>query len=263
MPRSRHPIRSRRPARLAAASACAALLVPVAACSAGGADDGGGSASLRVLAAASLTDVFEAAGSAYEEEHPDIDVEFSFAGSQELAAQVEQGIPADVLVTADTATMESVADHTGESTVIARNALTIVTPPDDPGGVEGLADLADPGLRLVLAAPEVPAGRYGRQVLDAAGVDAAPDSQEPNVRAVLSKVRLGEADAGLVYVTDAAAAGAAVRTVPVPAGRNAVAAYPAAPLAGSEQPGAAADFVDWLGAAEARGILADAGFLAP
>ncbi len=219
--------------------------------------------SLRILAAASLTGVFEAAGEAYEEEHPDVDVEFSFAGSQELAAQVEQGIPADVLVTADTATMESVADHTGDSSVIARNALTIVTPPDDPGGVAGLDDLADPALRLVLAAPEVPAGRYGRQILDAAGVAAVPDSQEPNVRAVLSKVRLGEADAGLVYVTDAAAAGDAVRTVPVPAERNVVAAYPAATLESSEQPGAAQDFVDWLGAEEARDILAEAGFLLP
>ncbi|MFR9724073.1 molybdate ABC transporter substrate-binding protein [Streptomyces sp. MS19] len=225
---------------------------------------GGGSVELTVLAAASLTDVFEDAQEVYEDANPQVTLRFSFAGSQELAAQVREGAPADVLVTADTTTMDGVADLTDGPAVFARNALTLVTPPDDPGGVDGLADLADPDLRLVLAAPEVPAGRYGREILDRLGIDARPDSEEPNVRAVLGKVELGEADAGLVYVTDATAAGEdAVRAVPIPEEDNVLAEYPAAAVADSENADAAQDFVDWLLTDEAREVLAGAGFLAP
>ncbi|MFI7272530.1 molybdate ABC transporter substrate-binding protein [Streptomyces sp. NPDC049879] len=225
---------------------------------------GGGSVELTVLAAASLTDVFEDAKEVYEDANPQVSLRFSFAGSQELAAQVQEGAPADVLVTADTTTMDGVADLTDDPAVIARNALTLVTPPDDPGGVDELADLADEDLRLVLAAPEVPAGRYGREILDRLGIDARPDSEEPNVRAVLGKVELGEADAGLVYVTDATAAGAdAVRAVPIPEEDNVLAAYPAAAVTDSENADAAQDFVDWLLTDEAQEVLAGAGFLAP
>ncbi|WP_052851605.1 molybdate ABC transporter substrate-binding protein [Streptomyces avicenniae] len=228
------------------------------------ASGGGESVELTVLAAASLTDVFEDAAEVYEAANDGVTLTFSFAGSQELAAQVQEGVPADVLVTADTTTMDGVADLTEDPSVIARNALTLVTPPDDPGGVDDLTDLADSDLRLVLAAPEVPAGRYGREILDALGIDAQPDSEEPNVRAVLSKVELGEADAGLVYVTDATAAGEdAVRTVPIPEEDNVLAAYPAAALTESENAEAAADFVEWLLSDEAQAVLADAGFLAP
>ncbi|WP_255307934.1 molybdate ABC transporter substrate-binding protein [Streptomyces marincola] len=248
-----------------AAAACAALLLALTACGTGGGDDaaGGEGASLTVLAAASLTDAFGVLGERYERERPGADLTFSFAGSQELAAQVTQGVPADVLVTADTETMDGLAGRTEEPVVIARNELALVTPPDDPGGVRGLADLADPGLRLVLAAPEVPAGRYGQRVLDAAGIEAAADSQEPSVRAVLSKVRLGEADAGLVYATDAVAAGDDVRTVPLPEEHNIVATYPAAALTGSQHPDEARDFAAWLGSDAARAALADAGFGLP
>ncbi|KAB8171254.1 molybdate ABC transporter substrate-binding protein [Streptomyces sp. 3MP-14] len=231
--------------------------------SGGGGADGGSEVTLTVLAAASLTDVFEEAGAAYEAENPGTTLRFSFAGSQELVAQLDGGAPADVLVTADTDTMASAAELTGEPSVIARNALTIVTPPDNPAGVDGLADLADPELRLVLAAPEVPAGRYGQEILAAAGVAAEPDSLEANVRAVLGKVQLGEADAGLVYVTDATVAGDEVHVVPIPEDQNVVAEYPAAALNDSEHPDEAAAFVAWLNEEAARGLLAEAGFLAP
>lgn len=153
-------------------------------------------------------------------------------------------------------------DH-GAPAVIARNELVIVTPPGNPAGVTDLAGLGRDGLRLVLAAPEVPAGRYGEEILDRAGVTVTPVSQEPNVRAVLSKVRLAEADAGLVYATDAASAGDAVDTFPIPAGQNVVAEYPAAVLNSTAHPDEAAAFVAWLGSAPAQELLTDAGFAAP
>lgn len=250
--------------RLLAGAALSAVLL--AGCGSGSDSDGAngtGSTGLTVLAAASLTDVFTEAADRFAQEHEGVTVEFSFAGSQELAAQIQQGVPADAVVTADTATMESVAEETGEPAVIARNELVIVTPPGNPAGVEDLTDLAQDGLRLVLAAPEVPVGRYGEEILDRAGVSVTPVSQEPNVRAVLSKVRLGEADAGLVYATDAASAGEDVLTFPIPAEQNVIAAYPAAVLNTSEHPDEAAAFVAWLGTEPARELLTAAGFVTP
>ncbi|MFE6036845.1 molybdate ABC transporter substrate-binding protein [Streptomyces sp. NPDC056452] len=258
--------------RTAAAILTAALLVPLAAC---GSDDdkkdsgdkgtasGAPKADLTVLAASSLTDVFKTAGAAYEKEHPGTEVTFSFAGSQELAAQVKQGAPADALVTADTKTMDGLKSDTGTPTVIAKNRLVIATGKGNPEKVESLKDLADPDLKVVLAAPEVPVGRYSKQILDAQKIEVKPVSQEPNVRAVLSKVELGEADAGLVYRTDAATATDKVDAVDIPDAQNAVASYPAATLKTSRNGEAAAAFVTWLSTPEAQKILAAAGFQQP
>ncbi|MFJ9030673.1 molybdate ABC transporter substrate-binding protein [Streptomyces sp. NPDC102274] len=256
----------------------AALLVPLAAC--GGESDskkdaGAGSTSaeespsgaqaadLTVLAAASLTDVFKTAGAAYEKANPGTKVTFSFAGSQELAAQVKQGAPADALVTADTKTMDGLRGDTGSPEIIAKNRLVIATGEGNPDRIESLKDLADPKLKVVLAAPEVPVGRYSEQVLDAQKIVVKPVSQEPNVRAVLSKVELGEADAGIVYKTDAATATDKVDAITIPDARNAIADYPAATLKTSEHTEAAAAFVSWLSGPEAQKILQDAGFQKP
>ncbi|MFF2187612.1 molybdate ABC transporter substrate-binding protein [Streptomyces sp. NPDC058155] len=261
--------------RAAATALTAALLVPLTAC--GGSDSdksdagakstesaaGTPKAELTVLAASSLTDVFTTAGAAYEKENPGTKVTFSFAGSQELAAQVEQGAPADALVTADTKTMDGLKDDTGTPTVIAKNRLVIATGEGNPEKIENLKDLADTKLKVVLAAPEVPVGRYSEQVLDAQKIDVKPVSQEPNVRAVLSKVELGEADAGIVYKTDAATATDKVDAIEIPDAQNAVAEYPAATLKTSEHAEAAAAFVAWLSSPEARKLLQDAGFQQP
>lgn len=264
--------------RAAAAALTAALLVPVlSAC--GSSDDkkpaaasvspaAPGSAqtkaaNLTVLAASSLTDVFKTAGAAYEKAHPGTKVTFSFAGSQELAAQVEQGAPADALVTADTKTMDGLKAETNDASVIAKNRLVIATGKGNPFKVDELKDLADSKIKVVLAAPEVPVGRYSKQILEAQKIEVKPVSQEPNVRAVLSKVELGEADAGLVYKTDSARSGDKVVAVEIPDAQNAVASYPAASLKQSKNAEAAAAFVAWLSTPEAQKILQDAGFQKP
>ncbi|MEU2025560.1 molybdate ABC transporter substrate-binding protein [Streptomyces sp. NPDC016469] len=248
--------------RAAASLVVVGLLTPLTAC---GGDDGTGDTAtdLTVLAASSLTDVFKEAGAAYEKEHPGTKVTFSFAGSQELAAQVRQGAPADALVTADTKTMDGLKSDTGAPTVIAKNRLVIATGKGNPEKVGNLTDLADPGLKVVLAAPEVPVGRYSRQILDAQKITVKPVSQEPNVRAVLSKVELGEADAGLVYKTDVASAEGKVDSVDIPDGQNAVASYPAATLKTGKHGAAAEAFVTWLSSPGARKILTGAGFQQP
>ncbi|MFG2925616.1 molybdate ABC transporter substrate-binding protein [Streptomyces sp. NPDC048305] len=258
----------------AVALLAAALWVPLSACGnddtsktsraeAAPAGSAAPQADLAVLAASSLTDVFKTAGSAYEEKNPGTEIRFSFAGSQELAAQVKQGSPADVVVTADTATMDGLKADVDTPTVIATNRLVIATGEGNPEKVENLRDLADPDLTVVLAAPEVPAGRYSQQILEAQNVNVKPVPLEPNVRAVLSKIELGEADAGLVYKTDAESVPGKVDAIEIPTDQNAIAEYPAAVIKSSESPAAAAAFVKWLSSTEAQKILRDAGVQKP
>lgn len=255
--------------RRLARPATAALLAAVSAALAVGLGGCGGSGradnrvTLTVLAASSLTDAADGLTTAYGRTEPGVRLRFSLAGSQELASQVRQGAPADVIVTADEKTMTGLGDDVRDATVVAHNRLTIVVGKGNPKHVTGLADLARHDVVTVLAAPQVPVGRYSRAALAAAGVTLTPASEEPDVRAVLTRVRLGEADAGIVYVTDARSAGSDVTTVPIPAAFDQAATYPAAVVAASEHRAAAAAFVRWLASPAGTQVLARSGFEGP
>jgi molybdate transport system substrate-binding protein len=260
----------RRPAGRSAPTLPVLLLVvalPLLAGACGGSASSSGNASpqteIRVFAAASLTDAFTKLGTDFSAAHPGVKVAFNFAGSQDLVAQLQQGAPADVLATADTATMDKVADAVGTPQVFASNKLEIAVGPGNPKQITGLADLADSDLEVVLAAPEVPAGKYAQQVLDKAGVDVKPVSLEENVKGVVTKVSLGEADAGIVYVTDVTAAKGKVDGVVIPESQNVIATYPIAVVKASERTQDAQSFVDMVLSSQGQETLQSFGFLPP
>jgi molybdate transport system substrate-binding protein len=220
---------------------------------------------LRVFAAASLTQPFRALEVPWRAAPDHAPLELQFAGSSTLATQLEEGAVADVLATADEPTMQRVADKglVAKPALFARNRLVIAIEKGNPKHVAKLADLARPDLVVVLAAPEVPAGRYARRMLDAAHVTVAARSLEENVKAVLTKVALGEADAGVVYVTDVRAAADEVEAVAVPEAASVEVGYWIAPLAKAPQPAAARAFVDLVLGSQGRGALEKAGFALP
>nr|WP_297425716.1 molybdate ABC transporter substrate-binding protein [uncultured Actinotalea sp.] len=219
---------------------------------------------LVVLAAASLTDVLPPVVAAFEAEQG-VAVTVSLAGSAELVAQLLAGAPVDVIVTASEAAMAPALDAGAvtEVTPLARNRPVVVVPAGNPGRVTSLADLADPALLVALCAPQVPCGAAAQAYLDAQGVTAAADTLDGDVRAVLTRVRLGEVDAGIVYRTDALAAGDAVETVPGPDVAAAGTTYLVAVPVDAPRPRTAAAFVDHLQSPATREVLADAGFAAP
>jgi molybdate transport system substrate-binding protein len=255
MPRSR--------TRLAAMLAAGALLL--AGC--GGDDSSGGSspapAELKVFAAASLTVAYTELGERFTAANGGAKVTFNFAGSQALATQIQQGAPADVFASADLANMDKVKDLTGTPRNFASNRLQIVVEQGNPRNVQSLDDLAAGNLKVVLAAPEVPAGRYAAEVLGKAGVTVKPVSEEDNVKAVVTKVSLGEADAGIVYVTDVAAGGDKVEGIGIPESQNVLAIYPIATVSESRSPGQAQAFMDLVLSAEGQQVLRANGFLPP
>lgn len=229
---------------------------------------------LTVYAAASLTNAFEEIGKAFEAANPGVTVEFNFAGSQTLRTQIEQGAQADVFASANAKEMDTLV--TGKfipadsAKIFLTNQLLVIMPADNPAGLTALADLAKPGLKVVLAAKEVPVGNYALQVLDK--LDAAQGtgfkdkvlanvvSYENDVKQVVAKVQLGEADAGIVYSSDAVAA-PELQTIDVPAENNIVARYPLAALTNSRNPELAQAFIAYVLSAEGQSVLQKWGFL--
>lgn len=248
--------------RLLAVGASALLLA--AAC---GDDEAGGTAdsTITVFAAASLTDAFEELGAAFEDLHPGTSVELNFAGSSALRVQILEGAPADVFASADTSNMDQVVEGgaAAGAEVFAENRLQIAVPAGNPAGVTGLADFADGDLLMGLCAAEVPCGGLGREALAKAGVTPSVDTNEPDVRSLLTKVGAGELDAGIVYATDVIAAGDAVDGVDIPEGHNVVATYPIAALTESGDRELAEAFVAFVLSPQAQEILASHGFGTP
>lgn len=233
---------------------------------------------LTVFAAASLTDAFTEIGKKYETEHPGVKVSFNFAGSQQLAQQITLGAPADVFASANEKQLLAAAEagrvNDTQIKKFASNRLVVIYPKDNPAGLETLQDLSKPNLKLVLADASVPVGAYSLEFLDKASQDSAFDpgfkeqvlknvvSNEENVRAVLSKVALGEADAGIVYTSDISAAMAGqVSNLEIPDSLNVPASYVIAPLVDSPQIKAAQDFIDLLLSPEGQSILSRYGFI--
>ncbi len=254
------PVRAR---RVAAVAAVALLALPLAAC--GGNDDDAKDQTLTVFAAASLTTTFEELEKQFEDDNPGVDVKFSFGGSSDLVAQITEGAEADVFASADTATMEKLVEADladGGPQEFATNTLVIAVPPGNPAGVETLQDLTEDGLQLVLCAPEVPCGSAAQKVADAAGLTFSPVSEEQSVTDVLAKVEAGEADAGLVYVTDATSAGDKVESIDFTESADVVNHYPIVAVEGSDNADLAQKWID-LVLGDGRAVLTAAGFGPP
>jgi molybdate transport system substrate-binding protein len=221
--------------------------------------------SITVLAAASLKGSFKAIGAGFEAANPGTTVTFSFGASSTLAQQITQGAPADVFASASQKNMQQVVDAkaAGESAAFARNMLEIAVPTDNPAKIANLQDLARPGVKVALCQPQVPCGDLAQQVLAKAQVAVTPATLEADVKATLTKVQLGEVDAGLVYVTDVKAAGDKVTGIPIPADVNLATTYPIAVLSGSRNPALAKAFVQYVLSGAGKAELTRAGFEAP
>jgi len=221
---------------------------------------------VTVFAAASLAAAFTEIGDAFMVEYPDAEVVFNFAASSELVTQIGEGAPADVYASADQSNMAELVDAAGNTTepvVFARNRLEIIVGPGNPTGITGVADLGDQDLIVVTCAPEVPCGTYASVVFANAEVTVTPKSLEENVKAVVSKVTLGEADAGIVYRTDVIAAGPDAAGVAIPNDINVVAEYPLAVTSEATNPDGAQAYIDFVLSEQGQAILESYGFLAP
>jgi molybdate transport system substrate-binding protein len=220
---------------------------------------------VRVFAAASLTAAFKAVGAAFEAKHPGTKVELNFAGSPTLVQQIREGAPADVFAAADLDNMQRLVDANavGQPEIFARNVLQIAVAKGNPERIAGLADLTRPGLTVVLCGETVPCGRYAREAFQRAGLTPPVGSRELDVKAVLSKVTLGEADAGIAYVTDVRAAADKVEGVGIAAAHDVTARYPIAVVREAAAPETARLFVDFVLSEPGRTILGELGFLNP
>lgn len=235
---------------------------PQAATSGGSTVTGG----VTVFAAASLTESFTKLGKGFEAANPGVQVTFNFAGSSALATQINQGAPADVFASAAPANMKTVTDAAGgEGTpaTFVKNQLVIAVPKGNPKAVNGLADLTKPGVKVALCAAQVPCGAAAKKALDAAQVKLTPVTLEQDVKGALSKVKLGEVDAALVYRTDARAAAADVDGVEFPESAGAINEYPIVVLKQARNRAGAQAFVAYVLSDQGRSVLTAAGFQAP
>jgi molybdate transport system substrate-binding protein len=259
-----------RPAVLRSACALTAVTLALAACSSG--EEPGDR--LNVFAAVSLTEVFTDLAQEFEADHPGTEVVLNLAGSSDLAVQINAGAPADVFASADTATMDRVvegeglepewaAEHGAGGVVFAANALRIAVPPGNPAGVGELADLADGDTAVAFCAEEVPCGAATAAVLDEAGLEVAPDTYEEDVRAVLTKVELGEVDAGLVYATDIVSAGDRVEGIVFDESDEVVNDYPVGVVSTTSDAALAAAWVELVRSPAGEEVLRAAGFEVP
>ena len=233
---------------------------------------------LTVFAAASLTESFGAVKTAFEKANPGVAVQYNFAGSQALVTQLTQGAKADVFASADQPNMDNATKGGvigGEPQVFAKNKLVIILPKDNKAGIQSPKDLAKPGIKFDTAQDSVPVGTYTQQVLDNFSKlpDYGPDfkananknvvSKEDNVKAIVQKVQLGEADAGIIYTTDAQASADKLTLIPIPDAQNVIASYPIAVTKDAKQAGLGQQFIDFLLGAEGQAIMQKYGFAPP
>lgn len=250
-----------------------AVIVSFVLSACGSASAGSTPRTLTIFAAASLTDAFTEMGKAFEASRPDLTVTFNFGGSQNLRTQIEQGAPADVFASANAREMDALVSGNlvvaGTPEIFLTNQLVVILPKENPAGITALGDLAKPGLKLVLAAEEVPAGRYARQILDNLnslyGADYSENvlanivSNEDNIRQAVTKVQLGEADASIVYISDTVAV-PDLQRIEIPADMNVIAEYPIAPIAKTENTDLAKAFIDYVLSPDGQAILEKWGF---
>ncbi|MFI9595971.1 molybdate ABC transporter substrate-binding protein [Nonomuraea sp. NPDC052265] len=244
---------------------CGSGAPATSASSAPAASAGGGAEEVTVFAAASLTGTFTELGKSFESAHPGTTVKFNFGSSATLAQQIVQGAPADVFAAASPATMKTVTDASlaAAPTTFVRNKLQIAVPADNPAKVDELKDLADPQVKVALCAEQVPCGAAAVKALGAAGLKVEPVTLEQDVKATLTKVRLGEVDAALVYRTDVIASGGKVTGIDFPEAGQAINDYPIATLTKAPAGDLAKRFVDLVLSRQGKDVLAKAGFEAP
>ena len=253
-----------------------ALLAALTATACGSSSNGGGSSSatpsgsgaagsITVFAASSLKDSFTAIGKAFEAANPGTTVTFNFGASSTLATQITQGAPADVFASASTKTMDTVVSAKAASspTTFAVNTMEVATPNPQKVKVTDLVDLANPSVKTVVCQKDVPCGAAALRLFSANGLTVTPVSEEADVKAVLTKVELGEADAGIVYVTDVKAAGDKVLGVAIPTDKNVTTKYPIATITTSKNAATAAAFVAFVLSPPSEQVLASAGFTGP
>lgn len=246
---------------LAAVAALTAALLTLTACGPDVEEDDDNS--LTVFAAASLTKAFNLIADQFEEEHPDVGIVFNFGGSSALVTQIAEGAPGDVFAAADETTMAAAVDAgtVADPEVFALNQLVIAVPEGNPDGVTGLQDLAD--LSIAVCAEEVPCGAAAQAAIAASGASIDPSTYEPDVKATLAKLAMGQVDAALVYRTDVIAARGGVDGVEFPESDSAVNSYPIAVLEEAENPNLAAEFIAYVQSEAGQAVLETAGFQAP